>query len=174
MFLRMKLTVVGLAFGLLLGLATFGTVTFGQQSQPSVQNPGAGIQARRAAMRRAMRRRAMAGMFRVLNQLNLTVEQKQQARSIIQTNLQGTETQRQEMRQLTQQWRQGTLTPEGLARANELHKQLAETRRAERAQLAAILTPEQKAKLEEIIKGRRANHGLFGRRNQTPSQTKLE
>jgi Spy/CpxP family protein refolding chaperone len=159
MFLRTKLSLAGLAVSL------SGGVALAQQTQPSVQNPGAGIQARRAVMRR----RAMAGMFRVLNQLDLTVDQKQQARSIIQTNLQGTKTQRQEMRQLTQQWRQGTLTPEGLTRANELHKQLAETRKALRAQLAGILTPEQKAKLEEMIKTRRANHGLFERQGPRPN-----
>jgi Spy/CpxP family protein refolding chaperone len=108
-------------------------------------------------------------MLRVLNQLNLTADQKQQARTIIQTNLQSTKTQRQEMRQLTQQWRQGTLAPEGLARAKELRRQLAESRRGVRTQLAGILTPEQKAKLEEMIKTRQANHGLFGPQGQRPN-----
>jgi Spy/CpxP family protein refolding chaperone len=108
-------------------------------------------------------------MFRILRQLNLTDQQKQQARSIIQTNLQSTKAQRQELRQLTQQWRQNTLSAEGLARANELRKQLREGQKAVRDQLTGILTPEQKAKLEEMIKTRRANHGLFGPQGSRPN-----
>ena len=102
-------------------------------------------------------------MFRILRQLNLTDAQKQQVRSIMQTNLQSTKPQRQELRQLTQQWRQSTLSAEGLARANELRKQLREGRKAVRVQLVGILTPEQKTKLEnleEMLKARRANHGF--------------
>jgi Spy/CpxP family protein refolding chaperone len=158
MFLRTKLSVAGLA------IILSGGVALAQQTQTTAQNPAAGVQkTRRAAMaRRGMQRRARQPMFRFLRQLNLTDQQKEQARSIIQTNLQSTKTQRQEMRQLTQQWRQGTLAPEGLARAKELRGQLAESRKGVRAQLTGILTPEQKAKLEEMIKTRRANHGLFG------------
>lgn len=167
MFLRTKLSVAGLA----VSLSAFGGVVLAQQAQPAVQTPATGVQqTRRAGMaRRGMQRRARQPMFRVLRQLNLTDQQKQQARSIIQTNLQSNKTQRQEMRQLTQQWRQGTLTPEGQARAKELRGQLAETRKGVRTQLAGILTPEQKTKLEEIIKTRRANHGLFGRQGPRPN-----
>jgi Spy/CpxP family protein refolding chaperone len=165
MFLRTKLSVAGLAVSL------SGGVALAQQTQPSVQNPAAGVQQlRRAGMaRRAMQRRAMPPILRVLRQLNLTDPQKQQVRSIIQTNLQSTKAQRQELRQLTQQWRQSTLSPDGLARANELRKQLMEGRKAVRVQLAGILTPEQKAKLEEMIKTRRANHGLFGPQGSRPN-----
>ncbi len=164
MFLRTKLSVAGLAISLLTG------VVVAQQTQPSVQNRAARAQqTRRAGMaRRAMRRRATQPVFRVLRQLNLTDQQKQQVRSLVQTNQESTKAQRQEMRQLTQQWRQGTLTPEGLARTNELRKQLFENRKAMRTQLTGILTPEQKAKLEEMIKTRRANHGMFGPQGQRP------
>ena len=77
MLLRKKMTIVGLAATLVLGLATFGTVALAQQTGTSAQNPAAGVrQARRAGMRRGMRRREMGGRRRVLNQLNLTAEQK--------------------------------------------------------------------------------------------------
>ncbi len=140
MFLRTKLWISGLAFS----LVAFGAVALAQQ-QPSVQNPAAGVQQpRRSGMaRRAMQRRSRRPMFRVLRQLNLTDQQKQQARSIIQTNLQSTKAQRQELRQLTRQWRQSSLSPDGLTRANELRQQLREGRKAVRDQLTAILTPEQ-------------------------------
>ena len=160
MFLRTKLSVAALAVSLMAG------VTLAQETKPAVQNPAAGAQqTRRAGMaRRAMRRRARQPMFRMLRQLNLTDQQKQQARSIIQSNLESTKAQRQELRQLTQQWRGGTLSPEGLARATELPKQLREGRKTVQVQLAGILTPEQKAQLEEMIKARRANHGKLPKR----------
>jgi Spy/CpxP family protein refolding chaperone len=165
MFLRTKLSLAGLAVSL------SGGVALAQQTQPSVQTPATGVQQTRRAgiARRAMQRRARQPMFRVLRQLDLTDQQKQQARSIIQTNLQSTKAQRQELRQLTQQWRQSTLSPDGLARATELRKQLREGRKAVRDQLTGILTPEQKAKLEEMIKTRRANHGLFGPQGPRPN-----
>ena len=159
MFLRTKLSVAGLAVSLMV----FGGTTLAQQTENSAPNPAAAQQTRRAGMaRRGMRRRARQPMFRMLRQLNLTDQQKQQARSIIQGNLEATKAQRQELRQLTQQWRGGTLTPEGLARATELRKQLREGSKAVRVQLAGILTPEQKVRLEEMIKARQANHGMFG------------
>ena len=165
MFLRTKLSVAGLA----VSLSAFGGVALAQQTQSSTQNPTAAQQTRRAGMaRRAKQRRARQPMFRALRQLNLTVEQKQQVRSITQTNLQSTRPQRQELRQLTRQWRQGTLTSEGLARASALRKQLREGQKAVRDQLTGILTPEQKAKLEEMIKTRRANHGMLGPQGQRP------
>jgi Spy/CpxP family protein refolding chaperone len=171
MFLRMKLSVAALA----VSLSAFGGVALAQQTQtqtqPSAQNPAAGEQQLRRAgvARRTMQRRARQPMLRGLRQLNLTDQQKQQARSIRQTSLESNKAQRQELRQLTQQWRQGTLSPEGLARANELRKQFRAGREAMRGQLTGILTPEQKAKLEEMIKTRRANHELFRRQGARPN-----
>ena len=155
MFLRTKLTVAGL----MLGLATCGAVALAQQ--PRINPDTVAPQARQSnPVQNAMRR---APILRVLHQLNLTDAQKQQMRTIFRTSFQTTKPQRQELRPLTRQWREGTLTAEGLVRANELHKQLNEARKSMRTQLAGILTPEQKTKLEEIIKTRKANHGLFTR-----------
>lgn len=164
-----KATIAGLIFGL-----TFGAVAFAQQTTPQTQNPTPGVQRRQGfgpmAGRRAMRRREMRGGFHMLRQLDLTDAQKEQARTIIQTNSASTKASRQEMAQLGRQWRDGTLTPEGLARAKELRKQLQESRQGVRSQLAGILTPNQKAKLEEIIRTRRANHEKFGPRRPMPNK----
>jgi len=155
MFLRTKLTVAGL----MLGLVTCGAVAWAQQ--PRISPDAVAQQANRPSpAQNAMRR---SPILRVLRQLNLTDAQKQQMRTIFRTSFQTTKAQRQELRPLTRQWREGTLTAEGLVRANELHKQLNEARKSMRTQLAGILTPEQKTKLEEIIKTRKANHGLFQR-----------
>ncbi len=153
MFLGKKLSIIGLALAL-----GAGSVVLAQQVQPA--NPAAGPQQpqRRAFARRMMRRRARMGMLRGLRQLNLTDQQKQQARSIVQTNFQSTQAQRQELRKLMEQRRAGPLDANGIARAKELRGQMRESRKAVRAQLAALLTPDQKAKLEELRKARRANH----------------
>ena len=111
-----------------------------------------------------MRRRARFGRQRALAQVNLTDAQKQQVRTIIQTQAQSTQTQRAELRQLMQQWRTGTLTPEGQARAKELRQQLMESRKGVHTQMQNVLTAEQKAKLQEMRELRRANHEKFERR----------
>lgn len=168
-------TMKAMTGGLIFGLA-FGAVAFAQQTSPQTQNPTPGAQQRQGFgqmdRRRAMRRRGMMGGFRVLRQLNLTDAQKQQARTIIQNNLTNTNTKaaREELAKLRSQRRDGTLTPEGMARAKDLRKQFHESRQGVRNQLAGILTPEQKAKLEEMIKTRRANHEKLGPRRQIPNK----
>jgi Spy/CpxP family protein refolding chaperone len=163
----MKAMIAGLIFGL-----AFGAVAFAQQTSPQTQNPTTGAQQRQGfgqmGKRRAMRHRGMMGGFRVLRQLNLTDAQKQQARAIIQNDVTNTNTKaaREELAKLRSQRREGTLTPEGMARAKELHKQFKESRQGVRNQLAGILTTEQKAKLEEMIKTRKANHEKLGPRRQ--------
>ena len=151
MFLGKRLTIAGV----ILGLA--GGLVFAQQVQPNNPTTGAQQPQRPAFQRRMMRRRARMGAFRLFRQLDLTDQQKQQARSIVQTNSQNTQAQRQELRQLMQQRRAGTLDANGIARAKELRKQLMESRKSVHTQLAALLTAEQKAKLEEMKQARRAN-----------------
>ena len=143
--------------GVILGLLMFGGSVIPQQTQ---QNSNAAAPSQRGAqMRRMMmRRRGMGGMMRGIRQLDLTDQQKQQARSIMQTQGQGTQAQRQEMRQLMQKRRAGPLTAQEEARAKELRQQLMKSRQDARTQLMTVLTAEQKAKLEEMIKTRRANH----------------
>lgn len=160
MFLRTKLSVSAI----ILSLGACSATALAQQTQPaspavSAQQPG-----RAGSPRRAMRRRARMGGQRALAQVNLTDAQKQQVRTIIQTQGQNTKTQREELRQLMQQWRTGTLTPEGQARAKELRQQLMESRKGIHTQVQNVLTAEQKAKLQEMRELRRANHQKFGRR----------
>jgi len=160
MFLRTKLSVSAI----ILSLGACSATALAQQTQPaspavSVQQPG-----RDGLARRGTRRRARFGRQRALAQVNLTDAQKQQVRTIIQTQAQSTQTQRAELRQLMQQWRTGTLTPEGQTRAKELRQQLMESRKGVHAQMQSVLTPDQKAKLQEMRESRRANHEKLGRR----------
>lgn len=159
MFLRTKLSVSAL----ILSLGACSATVLAQQPQPA--NPATAQQPERAGLpRRGLRRRARMGRQRALAQINLTDAQKQQVRTIIQTQAQSTETQRAELRQLMQQRRTGTLTPEGQARANELRQQLRESRKGVHSQMQNVLTAEQKARLQEMRELRRANHEKFERR----------
>ncbi|HEY3102167.1 MAG TPA: Spy/CpxP family protein refolding chaperone [Pyrinomonadaceae bacterium] len=126
---------------------------------PNVQQRQRGRMARRMGRRHA-RRRALGA----LRTLNLTDAQKQQAREIRRANFESTKTQRQELAELRRKFREGTLTDDEKAKAKELRQQLHASRQNTRTQLAALLTPEQKTKLDEMIKNRRENRGRFGRR----------
>jgi len=160
MFLRTKLSVVGLIFGVLL----FGGAASAQQ--PQQNNNSAGPQRGPQMRRMMMRRRGMGGMMRGFRQLNLTDQQRQQMRSIVQAQFQSSQSQRQEMRQLMQKRRAGALTADDTTRATALRQQLMQSRQGVRTQLQNVLTAEQKTKLEEMIKARRANHEKFQRPNR--------
>lgn len=155
MFMRIKLVGASVAIGLIM----FGGTAMAQQTQPDSVAP------RQPApqMRRRMRQpRPLAGMARAFRQLNLTDQQRHQVRSIVQTQFQSTQQQRQDLRQLAQKRRAGTLTPEETARAKALRQQLNQSRQGVRAQLLAVLTPEQKTQLQEMIRTRRENRGKLG------------
>ena len=98
------------------------------------------------------------GMMRGFRELNLSDQQNQQVRAIMQTQFQSSQAQRLEMRQLMQKRRAGTLTAQDETRAKELRQQLVQSRQSVRTQMMNVLTADQKAKLEEMIKTRRANH----------------
>src|SRR5689334_19019779 len=92
----------------MLGILAMAFLSFGAvfAQQPQANTPAAGNpQARRLMRRRMMRRRARIGGFHALQQLNLTDQQKQQARSLRQSFAKSTLSQRQELRQLMQQRR---------------------------------------------------------------------
>ena len=161
-----KITV--LLGSLALALATFVVAT-GQETQapatsgsPSTQQKREG----RRAGRRHMRRRGQRGGVGALRRLNLTDAQKQQAQSIMKSNFENNRAVREELRQLMQKRRQGTLSEADQARVRELRNQLQESRKNARTQLSTLLTDEQKTKLEELRKNRRERRERFGRRDR--------
>jgi Spy/CpxP family protein refolding chaperone len=163
MSLRMKLTCAGLMLGL---LTAFGVVA--QAQQPSTQNPGPGTQAPgrmgRGEGRGPRRGPGPGGSFGpgVLRELNLTDDQKQQVRSIIQQTFAGNKAVREELQQLGEKRRQGTLTAEDQARARTLHEQMLASMKDTETKIAALLTPDQKAKAEQLMKDQRAKHERGG------------
>ena len=170
MLTRTKLFGASLALAL---LAVVGATCLAQQPQNQTQNqsPGAGGPppfgrggpGRRGHGPRGPGGPGMLGLA-ALRELNLTDDQKQQIQKITEANFESTKTQREELRQLMQKRFQGTLTAEEQARAKTLHEQMQASMKDTESKIAAILTPEQKAKLEELRKERKANHDGFGRR----------
>ena len=170
MLTRTKLFGASLALAL---LAVVGATCLAQQPQNQTQNqsPGAGGPppfgrggpGRRGHGPRGPGGPGMLGLA-ALRELNLTDDQKQQIQKITEANFESTKTQREELRQLMQKRFQGTLTAEEQARAKTLHEQMQASMKDTESKIAAILTPEQKAKLEELRKERKANHDAFGRR----------
>lgn len=146
---------------LIVAATLFGGTVFAQQPQQN-NNGVAPTRPNRQVQQMEMRRRGRRGVARGFRQLNLTDQQRQQMRSIMQSQAQGTQTQRQELRQLAQKRRTGTLTDAETARAKELRQQLMQSRLGVHTQMLAVLTPEQKAKIDEMVKTRRANRAKRG------------
>ena len=123
MFLRNKLTLAVMVL-----LTALGAAVQAQKPQPSTQNQTPGNETRRFGREeREGMRRFGRGPLGGLRELNLSDEQKQQVRAIMERNFESTKAVREELRTLGQKRFEGTLTPEEQARAKELHQQMAES-----------------------------------------------
>lgn len=96
-------------------------------------------------------------MMGMLKKLNLTDTQKQQIRDIMQSGKGENSAESQEMRQLMQGMREGTLTDEQKARLQELRKQTMVQRKEQMQQIMAVLTPEQKEQLKQMQQEQKEN-----------------
>jgi Spy/CpxP family protein refolding chaperone len=99
-----------------------------------------------------------------LSGLNLADDQKKQVHAIIEQSFQSRKAEREELRQLVEKRRQGTLSADDQARARTLHQQMRASMADAETKIAAVLTTEQKAKAEELIKEHKANFEPFGGR----------
>jgi Spy/CpxP family protein refolding chaperone len=165
-----KIKVLGASLVIVLSLS--GAVVVAQESQPATTAPAVqqtrnrGDRLERRRMRRDQRRRALGAM----RQLNLTDQQKEQARAIRRAAFESNKSLREEFAQLREKRRAGTLTESDKTRAQELRRQLHESRQSARSQMASFLTAEQKTRLDEMIKNRRERRGRFGR-GKRPGRT---
>lgn len=166
-----KITAVG---GVLLGVLTISTAIVVAQDKPQPQTTAPGVEQRDRGdrMRRRNKRRHMQrGERGALRGLELTDQQKEQAKAIMRANFDGNKAQREELRQLLGKRREGSLSEADQSRAKELRRQLHESRKNARTQVTGLLTPEQKMKIEERKKNRQENRRRFGRRDQTNKPT---
>src|SRR5882762_1724873 len=164
MFLRRKLTHAGVVLGL---LTAFGAVVSAQQ--PSTQDPATGPGQIRHGEGRGFRGGpGPGGNFgpRVLQQLNLTDDQQKQIHAVLEQTFASSDATREELRQLGEKRRQGTLTADDEARAKTLHQQIRISMADTETKIAAVLTAEQKAKAEQLVKERKAEFERFGGRRR--------
>jgi Spy/CpxP family protein refolding chaperone len=110
---------------------------------------------RREGMRGHGGMRRPGGMGRMLRELNLTEEQRQQGRAIMQRRLESTKGQREELFKLREKRIAGTFAADDEARAKALHQEIRTAMEGVRTEMAVVLTTEQKAKLEEMKKERK-------------------
>ena len=99
--------------------------------------------------------RRVRGMAHLMRELNLSDEQRQQSRAIMQRRLESTKTQREELFKLREKRIAGTFTAEDEARARALHREIRTAMEGVRTETAGVLTAEQKARLEELKKERK-------------------
>lgn len=146
-------------------LSVSGAVVVAQEQQtpptvaPGIQQQNRGDRMKRRGKGRHLRRAGVRG----LRGLNLTDQQKEQARAIMRANLESNKAQIEELKQLRQKGREA-LSDADKARAKELRNQLRESTLNARNQVSSLLTAEQKTKLEEMDKNRRERRERFGRR----------
>ena len=168
MFLLRKLTYAGLALGL---LTAFGAVVSAQQ--PSTQNPAEGPGRMGRGEGRGFRRGpGPGGNFgpRLLEQLNLTDDQKKQIRTAIGQTFESNKATREELRQLGEKRRQGTLSADDETRARTLHQQMRSSMADTETKIAAVLTAEQKAKAEQLVKERKTEGERSGGKRRGPGR----
>jgi Spy/CpxP family protein refolding chaperone len=151
---------------------TFGMVAFAQQPQTPTTTQDSNLKRERLERREKLRERH-DGMrsrdggpegFRQRGHLpgdfmpgvQLSEEQRQQARAIMQRRLEGTKTQREELFKLREKRIAGTFSADDEARAKALHQEIRAAMEGAQTEVQSILTAEQKAQIEEFQKQRKA------------------
>jgi len=163
MFLR-RILVISLTLA-------FGTIAYSQQPQTQPQDDGVrqegmGRREGRSHERMGGRGRDGFGKFRGMRELNLTDEQLQQQRAIVQRHLEGVKAQREELIKLGEKRAQGSLTAEDGARAKALRQEIHSSMQGAHSEIESILTPEQRTKLEQLKTERKALHSEMQKRRQ--------
>ena len=150
----------GICLGLIFALSMGAGAAFAQQSDAAQQENAPGQMQRegRRGERWGKRGHKMMGMMRVLRELNLTDAQLAQARAIFERFAESTRLQREALQQLRGQHEQGAPSEETRARAKQLHGEIRDAMQRARAEVVAILTPEQRTKLEQMEQERKARH----------------
>ena len=113
------------------------------------------------------------GMGRLMGQLNLTEEQRQESRAIMQGRLESTKLQLEELFKLREKRIAGTFSADDEARASALHQEIRAAMEGARSEMDGMLTAEQKAKLEGLRKERQERMELRKKERQERLNRKL-
>ena len=152
-------------------ILTFGMVAFAQQSQTPTTTTEGTLKRERLERRERLRERLDGmgrqggregfrgpGMRNLMRGIELSEEQRQQSRAIMQRRLASTKVQREELFKLREKRIAGTFSAEDEARAKALHQEIRAAMDGVRTEMQSILTAEQKARIEEFQKERKATH----------------
>jgi Spy/CpxP family protein refolding chaperone len=113
------------------------------------------------------------GVSRMMRELNLTEEQRQQSRAIMQRRMESTKAQREELFKLREKRIAGTFSADDEARARALHQEMRTAMEGARNEMDGVLTAEQKAKLEGLRKERKERMELRMKERQERLNKKL-
>ncbi|HVQ38543.1 MAG TPA: Spy/CpxP family protein refolding chaperone [Pyrinomonadaceae bacterium] len=153
-------------------ILTVSMAAFGQQTQTTTTTQEGTLKQERLerreklrgqleGMRRHSGRERMGrrgpGLRDAIRGVDLTEAQRAQIRSITQRRLEATKSQRDELSKLREKRIAGTFSAEDGARAKALHEEIRTAMEGVRAETAAVLTSEQKARIEQRQKERKAN-----------------
>jgi Spy/CpxP family protein refolding chaperone len=164
MVVRKSLTFAALAFGLTL---CFGAYAFGQQTQQQQPRNGGGAQQQEGREGRGRRGPGGPGFgLRGLRELNLSDAQREQAHAIFERFATSIRPQREQLMELRKQSRDGNAPADAEERAKTLRAQIRESEKAMRTELMGILTPEQRTRLEEMEKERKARRDQMRQRRE--------
>ena len=109
--------------------------------------------------------------MRMLADLNLTDAQKEQVQGILKSSNETNRPKQEEVSRLRQQSEQGTLSADDQAKLKQLRADVRAARQKTHDDIVAVLTAEQRTKLEGIEQQRRANRpGGEGRGQNAPPQ----
>jgi Spy/CpxP family protein refolding chaperone len=103
--------------------------------------------------RKEMRRHR--GMGRMMHELNLSEDQRQQSRAIMQRRLESMKGQREELFKLREKRMAGTFTADDEVRAKALRQEMRTAMEGARGEMSGVLNAEQKARLEQLKQERK-------------------
>jgi Spy/CpxP family protein refolding chaperone len=109
-----------------------------------------------------------------LRELNLTDAQKEQVRAIFDRFAASVRPQREQLMQLREQKKAGNAPADAEERAKALRSQIHDAEKAAHAELLTILTPEQRARLDEMEKERKARRDEMRKRREGGDQPEIQ
>lgn len=151
-------------------ILSFGIVAFAQESQTAPKAQDGALRRERQERREKLRGRNEGmrqlggnegfgrrgpGLGHAIRGIDLTTAQREQIHAITQRRLESTKLQREELFKLREKRIAGTFSAEDEARAKALHQEIRTAMDGIRAETAAVLTSEQKARIEELQKERK-------------------
>jgi Spy/CpxP family protein refolding chaperone len=156
-------------------ILAFGMVAFGQQPQtPTTTTPDGTLKRDRLERGERLRERGEGRRGHVgregfghrgpglgnLRGIELSESQREQIRAITLRRLESTKAQREELFNLREKRTAGTFSDTDSARAKALRQEINAAMEGIHTEIAGVLTAEQKARVEELQKERKANHEL--------------